>query len=306
MEKKGNFTYYLILNLTVFIWGFTAILGDEIKLDANKIVFFRTAIAFISLFILGFFIRTKNGLNFRQVLPLILTGAIVGLHWFTFFHSIKISNVSIAVVCLSSATLFTAILEPIIFSRKFLSSEFFLSFAIILGISLIIGFESKYIAGILVGLSSAFCASLFNVLNGKYVKTVSTFEITKYEMLGGFMLMFVVLLVSGKIDHQLMHVTQQDWIYLLILGLICTTAAFLVCVWLMKFLSPFTVSMSLNMEPIYSILIVLILGWFRGETPEKMSAGFYIGTVIILGSIFINAYLKRKKTNPKKLETLTG
>jgi len=306
MEKKGKFTYYLILNLTVFIWGFTAILGEEIKLDANKIVFFRTAIAFISLFILGFFIRTKNGLNFRQVLPLMLTGAIVGLHWFTFFHSIKISNVSIAVVCLSSATLFTAILEPIIFSRKFLSSEFFLSFAIILGISLIIGFESKYIAGILVGLSSAFCASLFNVLNGKYVKTVSTFEITKYEMLGGFMLMFVVLLVSGKINSQLMNVTPQDSIYLMILGLICTTVAFLVCVWLMKFLSPFTVSMSLNMEPIYSILIVLILGWFRRETPEKMSAGFYIGTAIILGSIFINAYLKRKKTNPNKLGSLTG
>ncbi len=297
MEKKGNFTYYLILNLTVFVWGFTAILGDEIKLDANKIVFFRMAIAFISLFILGFFIRNKNGLNFRQVIPLILTGAVVGLHWFTFFHSIKISNVSIAVVSLSSATLFTAILEPIIFSRKFLSSEFFLSFAIILGISLIIGFESKYIAGILIGLSSAFFASLFNVLNGKFVKTVSTFDITKYEMLGGFMLMFVVLLLSGKVDHQLMNVSQQDWIYLLILGLICTTAAFLVCVWLMKFLSPFTVSMSLNMEPIYAILIVLILGWFRGEAPEKMSAGFYIGTVIIFGAIFINAYLKRKKNH---------
>ncbi|MCC7454805.1 MAG: DMT family transporter [Crocinitomix sp.] len=296
MEKKGNFTYYFILNLTVFVWGFTAILGDEIKLDANKIVFFRTAIAFVSLFILGFFIRKSKRLSFREILPLLGTGAIVGLHWFTFFHSIKISNVEIAVVCLSSATLFTAILEPIIFSRKFLSSEFVLSFAIIFGIALIIGFESKYISGILVGLSSAFCASLFNVLNGKYVKTVPTFEITKYEMLGGFVLMFVVLLATNNINRNLLDVTPQDWIYLSILGLICTTGAFLVCVWLMKFLSPFTVSMSLNMEPIYSILIVVILGWFRGIAPEQMSMGFYIGTVIILGSIFLNAYLKRKKT----------
>ena len=281
--------------------GFTGILGKEIDLDANKIVFFRTAIAFISLILLGIFLKKTAKLSRRQLGYVLATGIIVGLHWFTFFQSIKMSTVSVAVVCMSSSTLFTALIEPLIFKRKLLFSEIVLSVFIVIGIGCIIGFEFEYILGIFVGLTSALLASLFNVLNGKFIQTMPAFQITKYEMLGGFLTMTLILTFSGQINLGLFQVQLDDFIYLLILGLICTTAAFLVSVWLMKFLSPFTVSMGINMEPIYAIIIALILDYWRGVNTEQMSVGFYIGTLLIIGSIFLNAYVKKKQLKAVKI-----
>ena len=170
-----------------------------------------------------------------------------------------------------------------------------------IGIGCIIGFEFEYILGIFVGLTSALLASLFNVLNGKFIQTMPAFQITKYEMLGGFLTMTLILTFSGQINRGLFQVQLDDFIYLLILGLICTTAAFLVSVWLMKFLSPFTVSMGINMEPIYAIIIALILDYWRGVNTEQMSVGFYIGTLLIIGSIFLNAYVKKKQLKAVKI-----
>ncbi len=292
----GTLKHYLILNLIVFVWGFTGVLGKEIDLSADKIVFFRMGIAFTSLLLIGFFYRSKRSITPVQLAILLGTGIVVGLHWFTFFQSIKLSTVSVGVVCMSSTTLFTAILEPLILKRTWLLSEFVLSLAIVTGIVLIIGFEPQYISGIMVGLISAFLAALFGVLNGKHIRTMPSFQITKYEMLGGFVTMAIILAGTNALNQNLFEVSQTDWIYLLILGLVCTTAAFMISVWLMKFLTPFTVSMGLNMEPIYAIIIALTLGYVRGEVSEKMSTGFYIGTCIIIGAIFINGYLKNKKT----------
>lgn len=292
----GKLKHYIILNLTVFVWGFTGVIGEKITLNADAIVFFRMGIAFLSVLIFGLFYRSTIKVSRKQVLALLLTGAIVGAHWFAFFHSAKVSKVAVAVVCMSAATLFTAILEPIFFKRKMLVSEFVLSFFIVFGIALIIGFEPHYIYGIIIGLISALLASLFSVLNGKLIKTIPAFEITKYEMLGGFLTIAAALSISGKMNAGVFNVSGSDWIYLLILGIICTTVAFAISVWLMKFLSPFTVSMSLNMEPIYAIAILFFIDLFTGEDQQKMTIGFYGGTAIILGSIFLNAYLKRKKS----------
>ncbi len=292
----GNLKYYIFLNLTVLVWGFTGVLGDKISLPAEQITFFRIGIALISLILIGSFYKTGKKITSKQVFLLILTGFIVGLHWFAFFLSIKLSTVSVGVVCMSSSTLFTAILEPIIFKRKYLTSEFVLSIFIVFGVILIIGFEPHYILGIAIGLCSAFLASLFNVLNGKYIKTIPSLQITTLEMLGGFIIMFIVLAFNGSITPTLFNISSLDWIYLIVLGLICTTIAFLVSVWIMKFLSPFTVSLSINLEPVYAILIVLIISYFEGKTTEQMSVGFYFGTAVILVSIFINAFIKRKKS----------
>lgn len=294
---RGNFKYQLILNLVVLVWGFTGVLGDEIQLSSERITFFRTGIAFFSLLLLGLIIPSKKELSLQQMTSLMFTGFIVGLHWLTFFHSIKISTISIGVVCMSSSTLFTALLEPIIFKRKILASEIILSFFILSGILFIFGFEPEYTAGIIVGLISAFLASLFSVINGRHIKNKTSLQITKFEMFGGFLVLAIILGAQGKINAALFtEVTTIDWIYLLILGLICTTAAFMVSVWIMKFVTPFTVSLSINMEPIYAILIALIISYSAGETIERMSLGFYTGTTIIIGSIFFNAYLKKRRT----------
>jgi len=291
----ANWKHYLILNLIVFIWGFTGVLGKEISLEAIEIVFFRMGIAYLSMMLIHPFYKVRK-VNFRLAAQFFATGIVVGLHWVTFFYAIKISTVSVAVVCLSSSTLFTAFLEPFFFHRKILANELFLSLAIILGIGLIMGFEPEYKMGIFVGLVSALLAATFNTINGKLIQQGHpTFQITKYEMLGGFMTVTVLLIYQQNLNAALFDVSATNWVLLLILGIICTTLAFLASVWLMKFLTPFTVTMSINMEPIYAILIALVLGFIRGTDAEKMSAGFYAGTLVILGAIFLNAYLKKRK-----------
>ena len=252
-------------------------------------------IAYLSMLIIHPFYKVRK-VNFRKATLFFVIGIIVGLHWLTFFYAIKISTISVAVVCMSSSTLFTAFLEPLFFNRKISNNELYLSIAVIVGIALIMGFEPAYIMGVCIGLISALLAALFNTINGKLIQQDQpTFQITKYEMLGGFLTVTSILFFQGNLNSQLFDVSFNNWILLLILGIICTTVAFLVSVWLMKFLTPFTITMSINMEPIYAIIIALVLGWIRGSDGEKMSLGFYAGTVIILGAIFLNAYLKRQK-----------
>jgi len=292
---EANWKHYLILNLVVFIWGFTGVLGKEISLEALEIVFFRMGIAYLSMVLLYPFYKVRK-VNFKHAGLFFSTGIIVGIHWLTFFYAIKISTISVAVVCMSSSTLFTAFLEPLFFKRKISINELFLSIAIVIGIGLIMGFEPEYKMGILVGLLSAFLAATFNTINGKLIQqNLPTFQITKYEMLGGFATITTLLAFTNGLNNELFLVSMQDWVLLIILGVICTTLAFLASVWLLKFLTPFTVTMSINMEPIYAILIALIIGYMRGSDAEKMSTGFYIGTVIILGAIFLNAYLKKRR-----------
>lgn len=297
----GKLKYYIILHLIVLIWGFTGILGDHIPATADVITFLRTSISFLSLVLIGLFIRDKNRPDTKQIIQLILTGGIVGIHWFTFFYAIKMSNVSIGVVCMSSSTLFTSFIEPIAFKRKFLISEFILSLCIIAGIFIIFGFESHYYIGIISGLTSAFLAALFTVLNGKYISKVSSFQITKYEMLGGATVLLIFLLIGNNISAASFSLPVEGWIYIFILSIICTTVAFMVSVWVMKFVTPFTVSMSVNMEPIYTILIAVAIDAYMGTHKEQMSGGFYLGAAIILTAIFTNAIIK-KRSKMKKLK----
>ena len=160
---------------------------------------------------------------------------------------------------------------------------------------LIYSYESHQVEGIIYGVVSAFLATLFTAINGKFVKSISSFAITKYEMIGACLTMFIVLLLQGSVDKYFFYLDGMDWIYLLVLGIICTSLAFILSVWVMKQVSPFTVSISLNMEPVYTILIVLIIDWYLGTEKEHMSFGFYIGGIIILMAIFVNAYLKRER-----------
>jgi drug/metabolite transporter (DMT)-like permease len=172
---------------------------------------------------------------------------------------------------------------------------------IVIGVLLIFGFESQYYVGILSGLASAFLAALFTVINGKLIAQVSPLTITKIEMFGGFTVLALILLFTGKINVAMFYEpTLMDWIYLSILGIICTTLAFLLSVWVMKYVTPFTVSMSLNMEPVYTIIIALIIDAAMGTQKEMMTEGFYVGSLIIIGSIFVNAYLKKRANQRQK------
>ena len=300
---RNDIKYQLVLHLIVLIWGMTGILGDYIDLDVRtsvnekvdqanisfKIVFFRTLIASISLFLIGLFLKNKMVLKPRQILILLGVGIIIGLHWFSFFYAIKISTVSIGVVCMTLSTLFTSFLEPLIFGRRISFYEIVISLVIIVGITIIFGFEFKYAMGIIFGIISAFFASLFTVLNGRFIKSIPSFKITKYEMLGAAIFTGVALLFFDEWHWSLFDVSTKNTIYLAILALVCTTFAFMVSVWVMKHVTPFTVSVSINMEPIYTIIVALALNPMK----EKMTQGFYIGGSLILLAIFANAYLKK-------------
>lgn len=246
--------------------------------------------------IMGLIVREKKFVSPKQALWLLGTGVIVGLHWVTFFLAIKISTVSIAVVCMSAATLFTSFLEPLIFKRRYFFSEFILSIAVSAGVMVIFGFETSYTLGILIGLLSAFFSALFNVLNGLYVKTMSSRIITQYEMLGGFLTATVFLLYNGELTKETFAVAGIDWVYLIILATICTTFAFMASIWVMKFVTPFTVSISVNLEPVYTIIIALILDYVNQTNKEKMSDGFYLGGAIIILAILVHAWIKTKKS----------
>jgi drug/metabolite transporter (DMT)-like permease len=291
---KGRLSYFFLLHFIVFIFGFTGILGKAISLDSFDLVVYRMLIAALSLLVFIKVTQRSLRMERRWVIKLILTGGIAGCHWITFFHAIKISNVSVTLACISSSALFTALLEPIFFRKKLDYTELLMGSAIIVGIALITNAEFEYRDGILLSLLSAFLGSLFGVLNGVFIRNKRPAVISFYELSGGLVLVLIGLLVAGH-DLVLPHeITAEDWLYLLILGTVATAYAFVVSIFVMRELSPFTVALAINLEPVYAI----IMAWALFH--EKMNDGFYSGVSIILVTLFANGYIKRYRARNRK------
>ena len=279
----------LILHLTVLVWGFTGILGALISINEIQLVWYRVLIGSTTLFV--YLKWAKIDLNIDKItfIKLFFTGAIVGLHWILFFGAIKASTVSVTMVCLSSLTLFTAVLEPLLSKNKISTLDILVGLCIIFGIYLIFKFETQYQKGIIMGLSSALCASLFSIINSKQVQNRSAVIIGFYELLGAFFWVSIYLIFTGGFNVN-MRLNQLDFIYLMILGTICTSLAYVAGVSVMKELSAFRVALITNLEPIYAIILAIII---FGDT-EKMTLGFYSGAIIILGSIFLYPVVKNR------------
>lgn len=291
---KPQTTNLLLLHLIVLIFGFTGILGKLITLPSEVLVWWRMIIAFFGIILYMRFAGISRKMPTRLMFMLLVTGVITAAHWITFFEAIKVSTVSVTLACLSASTLFTALIEPFFFKRRISISELLMGAAIVCGLILIFSFETKYVLGITLALLSALLASLFQVLNGIYIRTEKPSRIAFYEMIGGVLAISLYLIASGKADLQLFQVSMQDWIWLLILGIVCTAFAFVVGVKVMETVSPFTVALTINLEPVYGI----ILAWFIFGADEQMTSGFYLGTIVILGTIFLNAFLKSRKPKP--------
>src|SRR5690606_18093534 len=279
----------LILHFTVLIWGFTGVLGELITVSALHLVWCRVLIAAVSLVLYYIFTKRTLLVPKDQLLQYLGVGMIVGLHWVLFFHAIKVSTVSVTLVTLSSVTLFTAILEPIINRKRISIADVIVGLVIIFGIYLIFKFEFKYFWGIVYGLSCAFCASIFSILNARMVKKGSPTTITLYEMVGAWIGVSFVMFFTGDFDEQ-MILSQSDLLYLLLLGVVCTAIAYVLGVAVMRELSAFTVALTTNMEPVYGIILALLI---FGQK-EAMSTGFYFGAVIVLAAVFVYPYLKTK------------
>jgi drug/metabolite transporter (DMT)-like permease len=272
----------LILHFTVFIWGFTGILGNLITVSAVQLVWYRVLIAALSLFLYFKFNKTAFKVNRQTFFKLIFCGALVGAHWILFFASIKLSTVPVTLVCLSSMTLFTAILEPLINKTRISKLEIVAGLLIITGIVLIFKFETHYTKGIIAGLASALLASLFSIINSKLIKQHEAPVIAFYEISGAFLWTTLYLFATDGFDEKmLLH--KSDIGYLILLGTVCTSLAYVAGVSVMRELSAFRVALITNLEPVYGILMAFL---FFGDM-NKMTTGFWIGAVIILSTIFL-------------------
>ncbi|WP_426668210.1 DMT family transporter [Mucilaginibacter sp. McL0603] len=272
----------LILHFTVFIWGFTGILGKLISIAAVQLVWYRVLIASVSLFLYFNFNKTAFKVSKSTFIKLACTGALVGGHWILFFLSIKLSTVSISLVCLSSITLFTAIFEPLINKKRISKLEIIAGLLIITGILIIFKFESHYTKGIIAGLTSAVCASLFSIINSRQIKHHEAPVIAFYELTGAFVWISIFLAATNGYDKSML-LQRADMGYLFLLGTICTSLAYVAGVSVMRELSAFRVALITNLEPVYGIIMSFV---FFGDM-NKMTTGFWVGAVIILSTIFL-------------------
>mgnify|MGYP003665584233 FL=1 len=272
------------------MWGFTGILGKLILLDSITIVWFRVMIAFIALGV--YMLITKQSFKTtskRSLLRISVVGLFVGAHWLTFYHSIQLSTASLGILCLSTTTLHVAWMEPLIMKRKINLTEVILSLVVVFGIYITTaGFDEKEFKALFYGLISAFFAAFFAVFNTKIVEKETASVMTLYEMISAVLGITVFLLTLGKLNFSLFIMSQSDFLWLLFLGVVCTSFAFLATIIVMKHLGAFTVSLSINLEPIYT----LVLAVFILNEDELLSNRFYTGAVLIIFAVIANGLIK--------------
>ncbi|AYA37248.1 DMT family transporter [Hymenobacter oligotrophus] len=277
---------YLRLHFIVFLWGFTAILGKLISLPPVELVFYRTLIASVGLAILLVSRKQEWRVSRGQALRLLGVGAMVAVHWITFFLAARLSSVSVCLAGMATLALWTSILEPLILRKRFEAYEIVLGLVAMVGLYLVSQAEFDQLLGLGVAVFSAGLSALFSVFNAKLTKQHPPLRLTFYEMSGACLSIALFLIVRPGFGGELPQLapTLLDWLWLLILAGVCTVYAFSASVELQQRLSAFSLNLTVNLEPVYGIaLAVLIFG-----SQEKMSTGFYLGTVIILLSVLVH------------------
>ncbi|MFI5148475.1 MAG: DMT family transporter [Bacteroidia bacterium] len=302
----GKYKNYVLLHFIVFIWGWTAILGKLITVSAFDLTWYRTLIAALAIFV---FLKLK-GISLHTTKQGLIrffgVGAVVALHWIFFYEAVKI-NVSLGLVCFSSGTFFVSLLEPLFYKRRIVGYEVLIGllvFSVIFLISdttlppqeglhyLLQQYLSPNQAVVIFSLLGAFTSALFAVFNGMLVRTYDAKTITFYEMAGGFLFMSLYFVCTTHFSSAFFHISGMDILWLFILSIACTAFTFVASVSLMKELSPYTVVLSVNLEPIYGI----ILAWLIFD--EKMGGRFYLEGLLIMALVFGNSLLKSRYGKP--------
>ncbi len=286
--RNDKLLNYLHLHFIVFIWGFTAVLGALISLEAIPLVWYRMFLATLIIFAFLKFRKEKLKFPLKTLAGFAGAGIIIALHWLTFFGAIKASNVSVTLAVLSTGAFFASLLEPLLYGRKIILYEVLFGLIVIIGLYIIFDVEGSYTLGIILALCSAFLSALFSVINGKFVLKHKASAISFYELMFGVLGISIYLALSGKFTTEFFTVSAHDWMYLAILASACTAYAFIASIHVMKWISPYTVMLTINMEPVYGIILALIV---LGDS-ENMSPQFYYGAVIILLTVIANGIIK--------------
>ena len=287
---------YLHLHFLVFIAGFTAILGELISIGSTALVWYRMLIAGVLMYGYIRFIKLKIRVDTKTKLKFFGAGIIIALHWITFFEAINQSNVSITLAMFSTGAFFASFIEPLIYKRRIIWYEIIFGIIVVIGVFLITQSEIKYINGILLGISSALFSTLFAVINGRFIEVHQATVISFYEFISGvvFLTLFILIFQDG-FSFEFFELKTLDWIYIFILASVCTAYAFIGSVDVMRLISPYTVILTYNLEPIYGIALALLL---FPET-EIMSTQFYFGAILILITVLMDALMKNYKRKKK-------
>ncbi|MEZ7929129.1 MAG: DMT family transporter [Flavobacteriales bacterium] len=279
------------LHIMVVILGLTGVFGKLISLSAIHLVWYRMGIAFISLAIFLAFKKQLFSVSKKDFIGLLGVGALVTFHWLCFFESIKVSTVSVAVVCLATSSLFSALIEPFFFKRKFLFYEVIMGVVVVVALAFIMGTETKYFWGYFYGIMAALLATLFTLFNAKYINKVGAAKITMIEMLSGVIIISCILFFQQDYTVFTTKISVTDLTYLILLGTLCTAMVFVWLTEIMRHITPYSLIMAINLEPVYSIIFALII---FGDN-ELMSSSFYFGSCVIIGIVFLDGYLKNKQ-----------
>jgi len=282
---------YFELHLSVFLWGFTAILGDLIQLSALVLVWWRVLFTTISLLVILRSFRVFREMPRRLLFQYMGIGVLVALHWLAFYGAIKLANASVSLICMATTSFMTSLLEPLILRQRIKGYELFLGILIIPGMVLIANtLDFSMLAGFWVGLAAALLAAVFSILNKKLVTKAGPVPITFLELASSwlFLSLFMPFFLSSDPDTIFLP-GKWDLIYLLVLSLLCTTLPYILSLRALKHLSAFATNLTINLEPVYGIA----LAWLLLKENKELSPGFYIGVLIILVAVFSYPVVKR-------------
>ncbi len=286
--------HHLKLNFVVFIWSFTAILGQWITLPRFELVFLRTFFAGIILLVIWKGLEGRDGRCRRwprRFWRLYFNGAIVGFHWVLFFAAAKM-NASVLLAGLATTTLWTALLEPLLTSARWKRSEIALGAIITVALLQISRAEADHLVPLLLGVASAIAAAIFAILNGQWARGEDAIGVTILEMAGASSACFISLLVLSAFDGNLPQfaLTPMDWVWMAILVIFCTAYAYVAYVKLLEYLSVFTINLAANFEPVYGMILAAVL---LGEA-DDLSLGFYLGSGMILICVLVHTWMMKR------------
>ncbi|MBI1221071.1 MAG: EamA family transporter [Bacteroidetes bacterium] len=294
---------YWLLHISILLFGFTAILGKKISLDASVLVWHRLWITCLAIVFIPGVLKAIGSMTRKEIIRFMGIGIITSMHWLAFYGSIKLSNVSIALSCLATTALFTSFIEPFFFKRKINPIEVILGVAVAIGIAIITHATFGYEKGIMVGLLAAVLAAIFSTLNKKYMQNHNPVTMTFLELGTGFLFISVILpFYFSKFPQTVFQPTAEDWGWLLVLAILCTAVAYVMALMALKEISAFNSSLALNLEPVYGILMAMA---FFDEQKE-LGFQFYLGTGIILLSVFLYPVMKRRQRKKQNKAALAA
>ena len=289
----SSLKHQFLLHFIVVLWGFTGILGKLIQLDAIFIVWYRVLFSFITIGIGMLFFRSSFCVySKKEFIKIFIVGFFVALHWFFFYKSIQLSTASFGILCLSTTTLHVSWLEPLVMGRKLSLTELLTGFVVVFGVFFVSGdLGGQSLSALFYGLFSALFAAFFAVFNLKLTNKNTPYQISFYEMGSATLFITLILFFQGRLSLSVFSISIEDFFWLLFLAVVCTSFAFLAMIFVMKKLGAFTVSLSINLEPVYTIILAV----FILKENTLLGSQFYLGAFVIVAVVLANSFTKNYK-----------